>query len=177
MAPELNHFQRENDMRKKILNAVAVALLSSVSVAALAQGKAGEGPNPYTDCGIGAALFGDTHWAAVTSNVIWDLGSTAITSATLSPQTCSGKKIKAALFIRDTYEQLAEEVARGKGEHVASALDMFQCGTGREAAAAEVRNVLGRAAAEADYAQQPHLERAGRLYNIFESAARNSCSA
>ena len=42
----------------------------------------GSGPNPYTDCGIGAALFPNTHWAAATSNVIFDLGITAITSAT-----------------------------------------------------------------------------------------------
>ena len=37
--------------------------------------------NPYTDCGIGAALFPNTNWAAVTSNVIWDAGTTAVTDS------------------------------------------------------------------------------------------------
>src|SRR5688572_5993856 len=41
----------------------------------------GAGPNPFSDCGIGAALFPKTGWAAVTSNVIWDIGTTALTSA------------------------------------------------------------------------------------------------
>jgi len=137
----------------------------------------GTGPNPYTDCGIGAALFPEVNWAAVTSNVIWDLGVTALTSATLSPQTCQGKKIKAALFIRDTYTQLAEETSKGSGEHVTAALDMFQCGTaGRSEAIKQVRAEFGSAVNSPNYSTQTHLDKAGQLYNILEKASER-CSA
>ena len=51
--------------------------------------------NPYVDCGIGAALFPNTDWAAVTSNVIWDAGTTALISATASEDTCSGGDVSA----------------------------------------------------------------------------------
>ena len=85
---------------------------------------AGSGPNPYSDCGIGAALFTETKWAAVTSNVIWDLGITAITSATASPETCSGKKVETAQFIIDNYDNLAEETAKGQGTHLIAMLGL-----------------------------------------------------
>ena len=59
------------------LKAIAAVLFTTVVTSTVtvaeANKTAGSGPNPYTDCGIGAALFSDTHWAAVTSNVIWDL--------------------------------------------------------------------------------------------------------
>lgn len=170
----------ENLMRKNLLKFAAIALASSFSLSAFAQssGAPGSGPNPFSECGIGAALFPETHWAAVVSNVIWDVGTTAVTSATMSPQTCSGKKVKTALFIRDTYEQLAEEIARGKGEHVAAALEMFQCAPAQRAAAIdEVRADMGKAIAVPGYAEQQHLEQAGQLYNIIEKAASRSCAA
>ena len=54
--------------------------------------------NPYTDCGIGAALFPNTNWAAVTSNATWDAGTTAVISATASEDTCSGGESLGQIF-------------------------------------------------------------------------------
>lgn len=167
-------------MRKFVLNTAAIILASTFSVASFADSgskEPGSGPNPFTDCGIGAALFPNTHWAAVSSNVIWDVGITAVTSATLSPQTCSGKKVKVALFIRDTHEQLAEELARGEGKHLTAALDMFQCGAAqRQQAIAAARSGLGQVVAMPGYAEQSQLGHAGQLYNIVESAANQACA-
>jgi hypothetical protein len=138
----------------------------------------GSGPSPYTDCGIGAALFPETHWAAVTSNVIWDLGATAITSATSSPQTCSGKQVKAALFIGNTYEELAEETAAGQGEHLTTVLNLFACDAARHAGAIkQVRSEMAQAVATPNYMNQTRLQKAALYYFAVERAANRNCSA
>jgi hypothetical protein len=155
-----------------------VAFAASLSTSALAADAPGSGPNPYVDCGIGAALFSDTHWAAVSSNVIWDLGSTAVTSATMSPQTCSGKKIKTALFIRENQQQLVEQFARGKGEHVAAIMEMFSCNASQsQNAIREARAAIGSVVSAPDYSIQPQLQQAGQVYNMIEKATQSSCAA
>ena len=137
----------------------------------------GSGPNPFADCGIGAALFTDTKWAAVTSNVIWDVGTTAVTSATLSPQTCSGKQVAAALFIRDTYEQLAEETAQGQGEHLATVMNMFDCQGARQGAAvAATREAMGTLVSKPGFAELPRLDKATQFYGAVDAAVTHSCT-
>jgi hypothetical protein len=164
----------------KILFSAVIALVSIISFAspAFAEDKTpGSGPSPYTDCGIGAALFTDTHWAAVTSNVIFDLGITALISATASPQTCSGKKKLAALFIRDTYSNLAEETAAGQGEHLATVLNIFGCESSHQLdAVQEIRNATGQAVSVSGYADQAQLDKAANFYLIVESAVKKHCS-
>lgn len=165
-----------------IIKKLAVLSLLACAVAAspaMAQNKApGSGPNPFTDCGIGAALFSETHWAAVTSNVIWDLGTTAVTSATASPETCNGKQVAAALFIRDTYENLAEETAKGEGEHLTTVLNMLECDGARHAAAAQsARQAMGQRVSSSAYADQSQLQKAADFYSVIESSVAQSCSA
>lgn len=137
----------------------------------------GSGPNPFTECGIGAALFPNTHWAAVTSNIIWDAGTTAVTSATASPQTCSGKKLAAAAFIRDTYERLAEETARGEGEHLATVLNILECRSEQQfVAASATRNAMAPVVSQPGFGALPRMEKAARFYEAVESAAAKSCA-
>ncbi|HEX5806305.1 MAG TPA: DUF3015 family protein [Macromonas sp.] len=157
---------------------VVTAVLMGASFAAQAQDKTpGSGPNPYVDCGIGAALFQDTHWAAVTSNVIWDLGTTAITSATSSPETCSRKKVAAAMFINDTYERLAEETSRGEGEHLTTVMNIMECSPVERVAAIEAtRTSMGAVVSQPGYAAQPRIEKASQFFNAVQSAAKN-CAA
>ena len=140
--------------------------------------RPGSGPNPFTDCGIGAALFPTVGWAAVTSNVIWDIGITALTSATASPQTCSGKRVAAAIFINDTYEKLAEETARGQGEHLHAVLKLLGCDASRHALVIGVaRGAMGDVVAMPGYATQRRLDKAADFYGIIENAVSNSCAA
>lgn len=86
--------------------------------------EAGTGPNPFSDCGIGAALF-KNDVAATISNVIWDIGTTAVTSATASPETCNGKEADAAAFIMESYDNLLEDSAHGEGQHFAALMDIL----------------------------------------------------
>lgn len=165
-------------MKRTFLQFAIVAFAASLSTSVLAADAPGSGPNPYVDCGIGAALFPDTHWAAISSNVIWDVGTTAVTSATLSPQTCSGKKIKTAMFIRENQQQLVEQIARGQGEHVAAVMEMFSCNTTQsQAAIRDARAAMGAVVSAPDYATQPQVQQAGQVYNTIEKAAQSSCAA
>jgi len=164
---------------KKAAVVSALLALTSFSVSAQDSAKApGSGPNPFSDCGIGAALFSETKWAAVTSNVIWDVGTTAVTSATASPQTCNGKQMAAATLINDTYEKLVEETARGQGEHLTSLLNIFECGDARQGRAIDAaRGAMGELVAQPGYATQDRTQKAARFYEVVDSAVSKSCSA
>ncbi|MEM7741983.1 MAG: DUF3015 family protein, partial [Pseudomonadota bacterium] len=77
--------------------------------------------NPWLDCGIGAMIFpaDNLEYAAVISNLIWDLGTTAVTSALSSPDTCNGtSNVEMAIFIERTYATLEAELAKGHGDNV-----------------------------------------------------------
>jgi hypothetical protein len=161
--------------------AVGFALLAMTQFSAYAQDDSkapGSGPNPFSDCGIGAALFSETKWAAVTSNVIWDVGTTAVTSATASPETCNGKQVVAAMFINDTYENLAEETARGRGEHLTSLLNILECGEARQGQAIEAaRNAMADVVGQPGYATQDRTQKAAQFYEVVDTAVSKSCSA
>ncbi|WP_235956226.1 hypothetical protein [Grimontia sedimenti] len=50
-------------------------------------------------------IFNDIPAAAGISNVIWDLGTTAVSSNISSQETCEGSRVKAAMFIQDNFDQ------------------------------------------------------------------------
>ncbi len=165
---------------KKIVSAVALTCAVVITTPTVFADNAkvpGTGPNPFTDCGIGAALFKDTHWAAVTSNVTWDLGTTAVTSATLSPETCSAQNMQAAQFILESYKGLAEETAKGKGESLTAMLDIYGC---KQSQAGNVINAVRADMAEQvgseGYISQSNVEKASAYYNSV-SAATKVCAA
>jgi hypothetical protein len=131
--------------------------------------KSEESVNPWTDCGIGAMLFDETKWAAVISNVIWDYGLTATTSAVSSKHTCEGKKVVAALFINETYENLAEETATGSGSHVDAVLNILGCSNAAQPAIlASVRSDFSNHVLSASYAEQSASEKAQAYYFLLE---------
>jgi hypothetical protein len=163
---------------KKQMSALFVALTLASPIAFAQDKSAGSGPNPFTDCGIGAALFPDTKWAAVTSNVIWDIGTTAVISATASPQTCSGKKVAALAFVGKTHEKLAEEASRGSGEHIASALNLMECKADKHAVATQsIRAGMAAVVAAPNYANQDRMQRAAGVFNVVERAVNTHCAA
>lgn len=83
--------------------------------------------NAWTQCGIGAMVFDETPWAALTSNLTWDLGITGSTSSSSSPSQCSGKVADAGRFIHKNYDNLEQETANGQGEHIAAVLQILGC--------------------------------------------------
>lgn len=152
--------------------AVAVGCFAVSPVSAADDKDAGSGPNPYSQCGIGAAIFPNTPVGAVISNVIWDLGTTAVISATASPETCNGKKAEAAAFILKTYDNLAEETARGEGDHLTALLNILEVdAANRDAVLAEVRYEMADAISTAGYDQQTAVDKASHYYTVVVNAA------
>jgi hypothetical protein len=154
---------------KLLATSIALAALSSVAMAADKQ--VGSGPNPYSDCGIGAALFPEHKVLAVTSNVIWDIGTTAVTSATASPETCSGKKATAAKFILESYESLAEETARGQGEHLAALMNILEVDAAKQAGViANLRAQMSEKVTQPGYNSANKLDKSNDYYTSVMTA-------
>ncbi|RUO48020.1 DUF3015 family protein [Pseudidiomarina donghaiensis] len=138
-------------MKKLSLALASAAVLLSVSPQAEAE------VNPWQQCGIGAMIFPDNGAAAAISNIIWDLGTTAVTSATVSEDTCKGASVATAMYINENYEQIETDLAIGEGEHLNAMLDML-APANRDEAVAELRRSLQ---IEADL---PVVKKAEALY-------------
>ena len=128
-----------------------------------------QGPNPFSDCGIGAALFPNTNWAAVTSNATWDLGITALTSATASPETCTARDKKVAVYIRDTYDRIVEESARGQSQHLSAAFELNNCSINTQTIESATTSIRQNVTSDT-YPLKQHIEKAADLYNIIDTA-------
>lgn len=134
--------------------------------------------NPWKDCGIGAMIFPNTPVGAVISNIIWDLGSTAVTSAGLSKNTCEGKDAKMALFIGTTYANLEEETVQGDGQHVRAMLDLASCdSTAHAGIMRSVRADFARSLQGSGYAQKPALAKAEDYYNLVRTKLNGEFSS
>ena len=152
----------------------ASCFFSSLTVAQNG-GGAGTGPNPFSDCGIGAALFtNDT--AAVISNILWDYGTTAVTSATASPETCEGASVAAAEFIHETYATLETETVEGQGSHIAAVFDIFECDASQhDALSSAVREDFAVIVKSDAYLIKTDVQKSEDLFNIMQSHAKESC--
>jgi hypothetical protein len=163
---------------KSLTIAATIAVLSISASLTMAENEAqGSGPSPFVDCGIGAALFKDTAWAAVTSNIIWDVGTTAVISATASPETCNAKKVETAQFILDTYDNLIEESAKGEGEHLTAMMNIIGCDAAiQKSIIKNVRSGIAGNVGSSDYDSQSKIQKATVLYNVVDTSTQ-SCSA
>jgi hypothetical protein len=130
-----------------------------------------ENINAFADCGIGAGIF-DNDTAAIISNVIWDLGTTAVSSKISSPETCDGgeKKVTAAKFIFDSYANLEEETALGKGEHLTAMLSILSCDTASHTnVVANIRKDLGTLILDDSYSAKSKVEKSKAFFNSVVS--------
>jgi hypothetical protein len=153
---------------KQIAKLLAV-LGVMMTVAAPMSAKA-EGVNPWVDCGIGAMIFPGTPVGAVISNVIWDLGTTAVTSAGMSKNTCEGKRVKMAMFIGTTYANLEEETVQGEGQHVRAMLNIASCNpSSHEAIMRSVRADFAKSLQDSAYLQKDGLAKAQDYYTLVQA--------
>ena len=149
----------------KTLVAASPLLVALPSVSSAADDQI----NPWTECGIGAMIFSSTPWAAAISNVIWDLGTTAVTSAGASKQTCEGKEVVAALFINETYANLEEETIKGSGQHLSTVLNVMGCNSTSHAdIVSTMRTELGNAIMSSTYIEKNAQEKAQDYYQILQ---------
>lgn len=157
---------------KKLVCAIALVLTSGIASGA----GAGGGPNPYSDCGIGAAIFENNTGAAI-SNVIWDLGTTAVVSATSSPETCEGASVVAAEMIFETYVNLELDTARGEGANLTALMDVLQCSAdARPQISADLRTSFSDLVNDDSYTSKTRVEKSSDYYDALQSAAAGHCA-
>jgi hypothetical protein len=164
----------EMDMKNKLIASMSfVAVLSLPTFAANGM----EDMNPWAECGIGAMIF-KNDVGAVISNIIWDLGTTAVTSALSSKDACSGKEAKTALLIHETYPALADETAKGQGQHLSAVVQLLGCDTNSASAIiSSIRVDFATAVSAKDYDSQAHLIKAQNYYNLVRKSVASQCSA
>lgn len=149
--------------------AAATSVLLTVTVGTLSANAAErEKINPWLDCGLGAMIFPDENLeiGAGISNVTWDLGTTALTSASASPDTCEGTdNVKSALFIQQTYDELVADIARGRGEYVDALATLHNCDAKTSATfTAGLRAAFAEIVAAPEYDSLEPTEKAQQVY-------------
>jgi|APSaa5957512622_1039677.scaffolds.fasta_scaffold420405_1 hypothetical protein len=68
---------------------IFVLVLLSTSIYAKERGKLAKA---FRNCGLGAMIFDEEPIGAIISNIVWDLGTTATTSSSMSPDSCAGSE-------------------------------------------------------------------------------------
>lgn len=155
---------------RKLLTLVVMAACMALPQIASAR-------NLWRECGIGGMIFKKTGWAAITSNIIWDLGTTATTSNVSSDDLCEGPSASTASFIHETYANLEEEVAIGEGEHLSAMLNMLGC-SNQQVMIDGIRTSLSTEMSQPSYSSRTRLQKAESFYNATMSETKNgNCSA
>ena len=109
-----------------MIKPISAAILATVALSST-HALADEDINPWKHCGIGAMIFDDNGTAAAISNIIWDLGTTAVSSKLTSADSCEGKRVQTAMFIQKSFNNVLEETAKGEGEYISAMLGMMDC--------------------------------------------------
>jgi hypothetical protein len=153
-------------MKKTLVSALMVGAISVAAISPTATAAENKKQlNPWHDCGIGAMIFKDNGTAAAISNIIWDLGTTAVTSNVSSQNSCEGAGAKTAMFINATLPKLEQDIASGEGEYISAMLELRGCeATSHQAIIKAVRE---------DYANTPS-KNAEELFNTVEKHVKKS---
>lgn len=141
-----------------------MSLIAAITVAGFAgTASAKDFGKIYTECGLGAAIAPNTPVVAAITNVTWDLGTTAISSALTSEGTCAGSPAKVAAFISTSYPALEKELAQGEGQYLDTLVSMTKpADMTKEAFVASVRADFAKVAGSS----ASNYEKSEALYNI-----------
>jgi len=159
-------------LSRKLLGGVALAVATLAAPAVQARALA----DIYIECGIGGMIFTETPWAAISSNITWDWGTTAAISDASSADNCKGGKAKTAAYVFHSYAQLEQDLARGQGEH----LDTLMASAGCTAAAqpqvmGALRSGLATRVASPEYAAASRQDNVRAMLSTLDTQA-GACS-
>ena len=164
---------------KKITSALFATVLSVLAFSQPSMAR--DFGDIYSQCGLGAMIAPKSEGVAAVTNVIWDSGTTAISSNISSPDTCQGGKAKTAAFIHESYGHIEKNLASGNGSHLDALLTLSGCRTeARPAITTALRSDFSKVVAKAGYSRQSRYEQASGLYNLLQhritASFANSCS-
>lgn len=142
-------------------------LMSVVTVLVVTLGvSSAQAKNVWRDCGIGALIFPTVSWAAIISNIIWDLGTTATSTNMSSDDQCAGKSASTAKFIYQNYANIEEQTAIGSGEHVTAMLNTLGCSSQSQPQIINaLRSDLQNNMSNSSYSTKAQNEKAEGYYN------------
>jgi len=146
-------------MKKLKLSLVLMATTLAFTSQAEASGGRTFG-DIYQECGLGGMIFTHTPVVAAISNIIWDLGTTAVISNISSPATCEGDRARIAKFISKSYDNLEVEIAMGEGKYVDTLVSMSHKDI------SVIRAEFAKVVASNDYAGLNKANKVEKLYNI-----------
>ena len=156
-------------MKKAILSSLVASALSLTTMGTVAAEETNNKKlNPWADCGIGAMIFTSNGGAAAISNIIWDLGTTAVSSNISSQESCESERAKTAMFIKATKPALEQEIAIGEGEYVTAMLETRGC------VVASHNDIIS--AIREELTEKPS-QSAQDLYNTVESQVQSNFAA
>jgi len=156
-------------MKKKVVT-VGVAALLGVLAARPVQAR--DFAQIYVECGLGALIAPRTPAVAVITNIIWDLGTTAIISNASSPESCKGGKSETASFIYESYDLIEIDLASGGGQHLemlATLVDMDA--SQRDGFLSGLREDFTNYVAQTDYNTQNRFEKSQALFDMVYARA------
>ncbi len=154
-------------MKKILTIALAAAFISPIASAAESD------VNAWTKCGIGAMIFSENDAAAAISNIIWDLGTTAVTSKLSSASSCNGKGAQTAMYIKQSYNNIIQETAQGEGQHLTAMLDMYNVAEQeRPATLAALRSQSAAMVNSQDYTTTSESDKAQAYYTALVTTAK-----
>ena len=162
-------------MKIKTMKAMAVASILGV---ALISGNANAEKEfnfqkVYVGCGLGGMIGSavdneaTSQVLAISTNIIFDLGTTASISYYSSDDTCYNNKAVTVAFINQSYEKLEKEIAMGKGKYfdALAVLAVGQEGNSDEYQA-KVRQQFSEVVADESYLQLSRVEKVEKLFYI-----------
>ena len=160
----------------KTLSATAMVIAASSSFAE------NQPDNPWTDCGIGYALFQNSEIGAAISNVIWDAGTTATTTFVSSPDSCRSRDGEVAQFIGESFGTLEQETAAGSGAHLNALVSIANCdASSKDAFISSVRSSFAEKATEQGFEALDQVQKAESYYSIVSEKMNgefaSACSA
>lgn len=167
-------------MKKK---AGAIVLASAIALPAMTvSSNAVADANPWQDCGLGAMVFPENGMAAAISNLIWDLGTTALSSALSSPEQCQGENMQAAAFINAGYAYLEEDTAAGQGDYASALMNIYGCeASSHDEILSTVQDGFSEQLSDEEYANLSHDEKAYGYYDLVDGVVGDqyagSCTA
>lgn len=166
-------------MKSTKIRSTIIALSSALAFTAtnVSAQDTTEVENAFSQCGIGAAIFTKNETAAIISNIIWDLGTTALSSQTSSPDSCTGAQTTAALFINETYPVLEEQFVKGGGSHVAALMNIMQCEASATASVvSSIQGELATSLSDEAFLASSDYDKAAAMGGMVDRAM-GSCNA
>lgn len=164
-------------MKSKICKILALA---TVALTISSMSSARDIEDVYKQCGIGGHLFGDSSpTLAFISNVTWDLGTTAATSD--ATDSCNDSAATAAIYIHESYDVLAQDIAIGSGEYLNGLVSLLSCESqSSDAVISAIRTEFSSIVSSEQYSVMSDMEKSEELYQLvaprLSESGSTSCS-